>query len=131
MVLLVVAGCGQESPAPSPPAGHAGGHGHHAGAAMGHGHTSGVETVGDGRSASAGGYTLADVRFPGTPGEGTLSFLILNDHGQPHTRFQREQTKLMHVYVVRTDLADFDHIHPDMAADGTWTAPLTLERAGT
>jgi len=98
---------------------------------MGYGHTSGVETVSDGRSATAGGYTLADVRFPGTPGEGTLSFRILNDHGQPHTRFQREQTKLMHVYVVRTDLADFDHVHPDMAPDSTWTAPLTLERAGT
>lgn len=37
----------------------------------------------------------------------------------------------MHVYVVRTDLADFDHIHPDMADDGTWTTPLTLERAGS
>lgn len=132
VVLLLVAGCGQESPAPSPPAdSHAGHHDHDTGAPAGHGHASDVDTAGDGRSATAGGYTLDRVRFPDAPGKGTLSFRIRNDHGQPHTRFQREQAKLMHVYVVRTDLADFDHVHPDMAADGTWTTPLTLERPGT
>lgn len=130
-VVLLVAGCGQEPPAPSR-AGHAGEHSHHAGeASAAHGHTQDIATAGDGRTATADGYTLADVRFPGTLGEGTLSFRILDDHGRPHTRFQREQTKLMHVYVVRTDLADFDHVHPTMAPDGTWTAPLALERAGT
>ena len=41
-----------------------------------------------------------------------------------------EQTKKLHLYVVRTDLAVFRHLHPTMADDGTWSAPVTLPEAG-
>ena len=35
-------------------------------------------------------------------------------------------TKRMHLIVVRRDLTGFQHLHPEMAADGTWAVPLRL-----
>jgi hypothetical protein len=37
----------------------------------------------------------------------------------------------MHFYAVRSDLSGFQHLHPTMAEDGTWTAPLAALRPGT
>jgi hypothetical protein len=37
----------------------------------------------------------------------------------------------MHLIVVRRDLSGFQHLHPTLRADGTWTTPLTLPQAGT
>jgi hypothetical protein len=39
--------------------------------------------------------------------------------------------KPLHLIVVRTDLSGFQHVHPTMAADGTWTYPLTVPGPGT
>jgi hypothetical protein len=36
----------------------------------------------------------------------------------------------MHLIVVRRDLTGFQHLHPTMAADGTWSVPVTLPDAG-
>lgn len=130
LLVLLVAGC---DPAAAPSGAQAtDDHQHHAEGGTGaHNHGDDTEAVGDGRSPDAAGYALADLSYPGEPGEDTLSFRIIGRDGTPHRRFQVEQSKLMHVYVVRTDLAEFDHVHPEMAEDGTWRAPLTLERNGT
>ena len=69
------------------------------------------------------GYTLELGREP-------LSFRITRD-GKPVRDFDLEHTKRMHVIVVRRDLTGFQHLHPTMRADGTWTVPLTLPAAGT
>jgi len=37
----------------------------------------------------------------------------------------------MHLIVVRRDMTGFQHLHPTMAPDGTWSAPITLEEAGS
>ncbi|MFD0529324.1 hypothetical protein ACFQ1I_24400 [Kitasatospora arboriphila] len=37
----------------------------------------------------------------------------------------------MHFYAIRSDLTGFQHLHPAMAADGTWTAPLAGLRPGS
>src|SRR5215213_2220745 len=60
-----------------------------------------------------------------------LRFRIVDEHGDAVTSFDRTHTKRMHVIVVRRDLSDFQHLHPEMAADGTWTVPLRLAAAGT
>jgi hypothetical protein len=60
-----------------------------------------------------------------------LGFQIVDDTGQPLTRFDTTHTKKMHVIVVRRDLTDFQHLHPEMAADGTWSVPLRLAEPGT
>ena len=96
--------------------------------AVPHTHTA---TVGDGTTADAGGYHLADLVFPKksrVPSD--LSFRIEDSYGKPVTDFVEEQTKLLHLYVVRDDLGDFRHLHPTMAPDGTWTARVDLTGPG-
>jgi len=88
--------------------------------------------AGDGTKASYVGYTLSDVTFPKKAGEpGTFSFHIETYLGKPLTSYLTELTKDMHVYVVSTDLSVYRHVHPTMAADGTWSGNLTVPRDGT
>lgn len=95
-----------------------------------HTHTS--RPAGDGTKASYVGYTLADLKFPKKAGvPGTLSFRITTYQGTTQTEFATELTKKMHVYVVREDLSLLRHVHPTMAADGTWTGNLTVPVDGT
>lgn len=112
---LAATGCGPDAPAPgASEAAHA-----HIGL-----------PAGDGTRSAYVGYALKDVRLParaGTPG--TYSFRV-DYQDEPVTDFLIELTQKMHVYVVRTDLAVFRHLHPTMAADGTWSGSLTLPSAG-
>ncbi len=87
--------------------------------------------IGDGTLPTAGGYTLRGLTFPRTVGRpGDLSFRIEDAQGEPVTDYVEEQTKLLHLYVVREDLAVFRHLHPTLSPDGTWTARLALDRPG-
>lgn len=84
----------------------------------------------DGTSATAGGYTLGDVSLPaeaGTPGK--VSFTVTKD-GDPVTDYIEEQTKDLHLYVVRDDLEVFRHLHPTQDESGTWSGDLTLPAGG-
>lgn len=60
-----------------------------------------------------------------------LAFRILGEDGRAVHEFDLEHTKRMHVIVVRRDLSGFQHLHPTLRADGTWTTPVTLPAAGT
>jgi hypothetical protein len=71
---------------------------------------------------------VADTQARGT--ESDYRFRILDEDGAV-TDFDVEHTKRMHLIVVRRDFAGFQHLHPTMAGDGTWTTPLTLDDAGT
>jgi hypothetical protein len=51
--------------------------------------------------------------------------------GSPVTDFAVTNDKQMHVIVVRSDLTGYQHLHPALAADGTWSVPLTLAAPGT
>ncbi len=88
--------------------------------------------TGDGLSATASGFTLsaATTSLPA----GTARSYTFQIHGAdrtPVTTFAEDQTKLMHFYLIRSDLTGFQHIHPTMAADGTWTAPVAGLPPGT
>jgi hypothetical protein len=100
----------------------------------GAGHSHGPEgerVVGDGTSATAGGYSLVDVRLPRKSGQpGDLTFRIVDPRGRPVREYVEEQTKLLHLYVVRNDLEDFRHLHPVLGEDGTWTARVALSGPG-
>jgi hypothetical protein len=65
----------------------------------------------------------------GTPAE--LSFQILGADGAAVTDFDVEHERRMHLIVVRRDLTGFQHLHPEMSADGTWRTSLTLPEAGS
>lgn len=90
------------------------------------GATSGLNPLGDGTRASVAGYTMDAVRLPGANATGEVSFRILDKAGKPLTDYTPEQTKLLHLYVVRDDLAQFRHVHPELGSDGTWRGRLDL-----
>lgn len=54
-----------------------------------------------------------------------VSFRIERD-GDPVTRFDVRHEKRLHLIAVRDDFTGFRHVHPSMAADGTWTSDLEL-----
>jgi hypothetical protein len=59
-----------------------------------------------------------------------LRFRIVDGQGRTVRRYDVEHTKRMHLIVARRDLTGFQHLHPTLEADGTWTAPLKLREAG-
>jgi hypothetical protein len=90
--------------------------------------------TGTGLSASSGGFTLVpSASSAGLPANqpASISFQVEDFKGMAVTSFLDDQTKLMHFYVVRSDLAAFQHVHPTMAKDGTWTANLAAMAPGT
>jgi hypothetical protein len=60
----------------------------------------------------------------------TLRFRILGPDGAPVTSYTREHGKDLHLIAVRRDLTGFQHVHPELATDGTWSVPLDLTAAG-
>ncbi|MFJ9951484.1 hypothetical protein [Kitasatospora sp. NPDC091207] len=83
-------------------------------------------------AAERNGYRLtaaAGTLPAGAPTE--YRFTVTGPDGGPVTAFETDQTKRMHFYAIRSDLTGFQHLHPEMAADGTWTAPLAALTAGT
>lgn len=87
--------------------------------------------VGDGLKATLGGYTLAAVKAPRKAGEaGELSFRIDGPNGVQKD-YTRQQTKLIHVYLVRKDLTEYQHLHPSIdPTSGVWTTDLTVPKPG-
>jgi len=59
-----------------------------------------------------------------------LKFRILSPTGAPVKRYVQAHEKLLHLIVVRNDLADFQHVHPTLDPEGTWSVTLNLARAG-
>jgi hypothetical protein len=84
-----------------------------------------------GLASSRGGYTLTPTNTTLTPGANSFSFRVTGPDHKPVTRFDVEHEKRMHLIVVRRDTAGFQHIHPTMSADGTWTVPLTVTQPGS
>jgi hypothetical protein len=82
-----------------------------------------------GLASSRGGYTLTPT--DSTPTDGSFSFQITGPDGAPVTAFDVEHDKRMHLIVVRRDTTGFQHVHPEMAPDGTWTVPLSLPAGGS
>lgn len=84
-----------------------------------------------GLSISAKGFTLApEHRTLNKGSQQTLAFRILGADGQAITQFTEQHEHELHLIVVRRDLAHFQHLHPHMQKDGTWTAEVALPVAG-
>lgn len=82
-------------------------------------------------SAAAAGLRLVAGDTTLTPGRRErLRFRVAVAGGATLRTFDLEQTRRMHVVVVRRDLPGFQHLHPVQAADGSWSTPLTLPDAG-
>ncbi|MFD8227956.1 hypothetical protein ACFV16_27810 [Streptomyces massasporeus] len=84
-----------------------------------------------GLQVSEGGYTL-DLDTPRvTAGkQADLRFTVRDSGGRAVTAYQREHDKELHLIVASRDLVTYRHLHPTRAADGTWSTPVDLPRAG-
>jgi hypothetical protein len=104
------------------------------GSAGGHAEAGGSGEVADvrGLSVARNGLTLAMARTELPRGRRTeLRFQVLDAAGAPVRDFEIEHTKRMHFIVVRRDMTGFQHLHPTMGPDGTWSASLTIPEAGS
>ncbi|WP_408993535.1 hypothetical protein [Streptomyces sp. 1268] len=94
--------------------------------------TAGSDELPGGLQVSQGGFTL-DLDTPrieaGEPAE--LRFAVVDeDTSRNVTAFSRERGKELHLIVASSDLTTYRHLHPERAADGTWSTPVELPEAG-
>lgn len=84
-----------------------------------------------GLAAEVGGYALrlAENEVPGGK-PGSIAFTVSQPDGDPLTEYELDQTVKLHFYVVRSDLSEFQHIHPTLSDDGTWSAKHTALSPG-
>ncbi|GAA2863662.1 hypothetical protein Acy02nite_72560 [Actinoplanes cyaneus] len=77
------------------------------------------------------GYRLQPISAElGTGAPQPFRFRILEPDGAPVTGYTTSHDKDLHLIVVRRDLAGFQHVHPTLAADGTWSIPLAVAAPG-
>jgi hypothetical protein len=91
-----------------------------------------VDTRLPGLAAADNGYRLELPQSTLTAGHtDQFRFRILGPANRAVTTFDVEHEKRLHFVVVRRDGSGYQHLHPTMAADGTWSVPLTLPSAGS
>ena len=80
-----------------------------------------------GLSSTTDGYSLrlAQTSFDASQ-QVPLRFRITDPTGTTVTRYVDNHEKQLHLIVVRRDMVGFQHVHPTMAADGTWSVPVDL-----
>ncbi len=112
-------------------------HGHPDGdSADGAGAHGGHETEdagGPGLAVAADGLRLVAARTRVRVGEPQrFAFRIVDDRGRAvlPPSFEEEQERKLHFIVVRRDLSGYQHLHPEVAADGTWSIALRLSEPG-
>lgn len=88
-------------------------------------------SVPGGLQVSEQGYTLALGSRTLRPGRDVpLTFQVQDTEGEPVTGYTRSHGKDLHLIVVRRDLTGYQHVHPELAADGTWSVPVDVPRGG-
>lgn len=85
----------------------------------------------DGLASSVAGYTLVTNRtvLP-LRRSATLRLRILDSSGRPATNFDLDGGVRLHLIVVRRDLTGYQHLHPRVGRDGSWSVPVTLTAPG-
>lgn len=92
---------------------------------------SGTGTDTEGLASTAAGYSLVvpgTTFTPGRPGELTLT--VIGPDRRPVRAFDVQDDRPLHLVVVRRDAAGYQHLHPELGADGAWRVPLVLPTAG-
>jgi hypothetical protein len=79
-----------------------------------------------GLTVSQDGYTLRVVNRPRPGSDRPVRFVVEGPDGHPVTAYDEVHDKRLHLVKVRRDFRGYQHVHPTMAADGTWTARLAL-----
>lgn len=62
--------------------------------------------------------------------DATLEFVVTGADGNPLTAYDANHERDLHLIVVRDDLGSYQHVHPTIDGDGTWTTQLDLSAPG-
>ena len=102
--------------------------GHDDGSAAGHDSGSAADAhLPQGLMVSQDGYTFELTTPTASAGAArTVEFTIVGPDGEPVTEFDVEHEKRLHLIAVRRDFSGFQHVHPEMDENGTWTGSLSL-----
>lgn len=88
---------------------------------------SGTSDIPKGLMVSQDGFTFRLESTATSPGRGVpVSFTIRGPDGEPVTEYDEEHEEDLHLIAVRRDFTGFQHVHPEMAPDGTWSIDLDL-----
>ncbi|MDP1847562.1 MAG: hypothetical protein Q8K79_07210 [Solirubrobacteraceae bacterium] len=92
----------------------------------------GAHAAGAAPATAGGGLRLvAEPTTTFDPGRAArLTLRVVDAHGDTLRDFEVEQSRRMHLIVVRRDLRRFQHLHPAQDRSGAWTTALTLPDAG-
>ncbi|HEX2025714.1 MAG TPA: hypothetical protein VHH92_04910 [Actinomycetota bacterium] len=61
----------------------------------------------------------------------SLGFRVVTETNEPLTSYDVVHDRQMHLILVRRDLTGFQHLHPAMGPDGTWTTEVVLPTPGS
>ena len=80
-----------------------------------------------GLMVSQNGYTLDLGTERTSPGKDRpVAFTITGPDGADVTEYDTEHEKKLHLIAVRRDFSGFQHVHPSLGDDGTWSTELDL-----
>jgi len=97
-------------------------------AGMDHGPT----VVGDGTKPELEGFKLVvDTAQLSMGAMQPFRFKIVDAKGAAVKDYAVEQTKQLHMIVVRRDLTGYQHVHPILGSDGSWSTTLDVPAGGT
>ncbi len=84
-------------------------------------------TVPGGLMVSRDGYTLTLAEPVADAGDDVpVDFTITGPDGAAVTAYDVEHEKRLHLIAVRRDFTGFQHVHPELSPDGTWSSELDL-----
>jgi hypothetical protein len=118
IIALGVSGLGQGG-------GHHGGHESMAGMTM-----TPRKPHSDGLRSFERGFRLLPDVVPARPGVSRpVEFRVVGPEGAPVTDFELNATKRLHFFVIRDDMAHFQHVHPTVS-NGVWHARVDIPDGG-
>lgn len=87
----------------------------------------GAADIPGGLMISQDGYTLALAEPAAAAGDDVpVTFTITGPDGEAVTAYDVEHEKQLHLIAVRRDFTGFQHVHPELSPDGTWSTELDL-----
>jgi hypothetical protein len=84
----------------------------------------------NGLASTADGYSFVPEATVLRRGSNLFRFRILDDAGHPARRFDLDGGVRLHLLLARRDLTQYQHLHPTLHADGSWTIPIVISEPG-
>jgi hypothetical protein len=86
--------------------------------------------IGEGVVSAAEGYRMVSAQRTLPASGGVFRFVIDGPNGAAVHRFTPLHDRYLHLIVANRELTEFHHVHPRLAADGTWSIELPAMPAG-